>query len=105
MRKAAEAAQYVGQTDPVCAAYLFGSHVEGTPDQWSDIDVALFLEGAENWDMQQKAELMGLVQANVSPELEVHLFSAKAYHKPDRGSFVQYILKHGIPLNVENQGE
>lgn len=103
MRKAEEAARYVGQTTPVYAAYLFGSHVEGTPHQWSDIDVALFLEGAENWDMQQKAEIMYSVQANVSLELEVHLFSAKAFKKPEPGSFVQFILKHGIPLNFEKE--
>jgi predicted nucleotidyltransferase len=32
----------------VRAAYLFGSHVEGTPDEWSDIDVAVFMEGVED---------------------------------------------------------
>jgi len=28
--------------------YLFGSHVDGTADQWSDIDVAVFMEGVEH---------------------------------------------------------
>ncbi len=31
----------------VRAACLFGSQVEGTPDQWSDIDVAVLMDGLE----------------------------------------------------------
>ena len=31
----------------VRAAYVFGSQVEGTPNAQSDIDVAVFVEGAE----------------------------------------------------------
>jgi predicted nucleotidyltransferase len=30
------------------AAYLFGSRAEGHADAWSDYDLAVFIEGAEN---------------------------------------------------------
>jgi len=35
------------------AAYLFGSRAEGCAGQWSDYDLAVFIEGAEKWDMTQ----------------------------------------------------
>ena len=50
----------------VRAAYLFGSHVEGTPDQWSDIDVAVFMEGVERWNIDQRAEVMaGIISETI----------------------------------------
>jgi predicted nucleotidyltransferase len=32
----------------VVCSYLFGSQVEGTADRWSDIDLAVFVEGVES---------------------------------------------------------
>jgi len=46
----------------VAAAYLFGSHVEGTADTWSDIDLAVFVEGLETWDLHDRARLGVQVQ-------------------------------------------
>ncbi len=82
----------------VRAAYLFGSHVEGTPDQWSDIDVALFMEDVELWDIHQRAEAMALVMERVGSDVEAHLFPASALGNPPRGSFAQYILRHGTRI-------
>ena len=48
--KALAAVKVLSGLGVVRAAYLFGSHVEGTPDQWSDIDVAVSMEGVEHWD-------------------------------------------------------
>jgi predicted nucleotidyltransferase len=82
----------------VRAAYLFGSHVEGTPDQWSDIDVGVFMEGVENWDIHQHVEAMALVMEKVGSEVEAHLFPASALNNPPRASFAQYILRHGVRI-------
>ena len=80
----------------VRAAYLFGSHVEGMPDQWSDIDVAVFMEGVENWDIHQHVAAMALVMEKVGSEVEAHLFPVSDLDKPPRGGFAEYILHHGI---------
>ena len=48
--RALAAVKVLSDLTAVRAAYVFGSHVEGTPDQWSDIDVGVFMEGIENWD-------------------------------------------------------
>jgi predicted nucleotidyltransferase len=82
----------------VRAAYLFGSHVEGTPDEWSDIDVAVFMEGVEHWDIQQRATAMALVMEQVGSEVEARLFPATSLDNPPRGGFAQYILHHGIRI-------
>lgn len=82
----------------VRAAYLFGSHAEGTPDQWSDIDVAVFMEGVEHWDIQQRAEAMALVMEKVGSEVEAHLFPVSDLDNPPRGGFAKYILHHGIRI-------
>jgi predicted nucleotidyltransferase len=80
----------------VRAAYLFGSHVEGTPDEWSDIDVAVFIEGIEQWDIHQHVAAMALVMKKVGSEVEAHLFPASDLDNPPRGGFAEYILRHGI---------
>ncbi len=82
----------------VRAACLFGSHVEGTADQWSDIDVAVFTEGVEHWDIQQRAEAMALVMEKVGSEVEAHLFPVSDLDNPPRASFAKYILHHGIRI-------
>ncbi len=53
--RALAAVKVLSDLGAVRAAYLFGSHVEGTPDQWSDIDVTVFMEGVEHWDIHQRA--------------------------------------------------
>ena len=82
----------------VRAAYLFGSHVEGTPDQWSDIDVAIFMDGVEQWDIHQRAEAMALVMEKVGSEVEAHLFPVSDLDNPPRGGFAEYVLLHGIRI-------
>jgi predicted nucleotidyltransferase len=82
----------------VRAAYLFGSHVEGTPDEWSDIDVAVFMDGVEDWDIHQRATAMALVMEKVGSDVEAHLFPTASLNHPPRGGFPQYILRHGIRI-------
>ena len=94
--RARAAVEVLSDLAVVRAAYLFGSHVEGTPDAWSDIDVAVFMEGVERWDIHQRATAMALVMEKVGSDVEAHLFPVLALDKPRRGSFAEYILRHGI---------
>jgi len=84
----------------VRAAYLFGSHVEGTPDQWSDIDVAVFMEGIEDGDLERHVKAMSKVQLEIGYDVEAHLFPASSFDNPEPASFAQYILRHGVPLAI-----
>lgn len=98
--RALEAVRYMDRIRPVRAAYLFGSQVNGQADEWSDIDVALFVEGIEQWDLFQCARAMADIQRHAGLDVEAHLFPASAYENPELGSFSQYILKHGVLLDV-----
>jgi predicted nucleotidyltransferase len=80
----------------VCAGYVFGSHVDGTPDAYSDIDLAVFVEGLEAWDIFQRADMTALVQEEVGDDIELHYFPAQALESPDPASFAAYVLHHGL---------
>jgi predicted nucleotidyltransferase len=95
-RRALAGVETLGRLATVRAAYIFGSHVEGKPDQWSDIDLAAFMEGIEDWDIEKHVNAMGLVRTEAGSDVEAHLFPASALEHPARGSFAQYILKHGV---------
>ena len=99
--RALAAVKVLSALGKVRAAYLFGSHVEGTPDQWSDIDVAVFMEGVEQWDIHEHVEAMALVMEKVGSEVEVHLFPVSDLDNPPRGGFAEYVLRHGIPIFQE----
>lgn len=97
-RKALAAVKVLSTLGVVRATYLFGSHVEGVPDRWSDIDVAVFMEGVESWDIRQRATAMALVMEKVGSDVEAHLFPVAALDNPPRGGFAQYILRHGTRI-------
>ncbi|MEW6235631.1 MAG: nucleotidyltransferase domain-containing protein [Candidatus Omnitrophota bacterium] len=94
-----EAVRILSRMGCVRAAYLFGSQVEGNPGPWSDIDIAVFMEGIENWDIRQRAKAMGRVMIECGADMEAHLFPASVLANPPIGSFAAYILRHGAPLD------
>ena len=103
--KALLAVEILSRLGAVRFAYLFGSHVEGTADAWSDIDVAVFMDGIENWDLPRQVNAMTLVMDEAGDDMEVHLFPASALKNPGRGSFAEYILRHGVCAFDENEKE
>jgi len=100
--RAMEAVRVIGQWGRVRAAYVFGSHVEGTADQWSDIDIAAFVEGAEEWDFERLSRACGAAQRQAGLDIEMHIFPASSYENPPRASFAQYVLQHGARLSIED---
>jgi len=95
-RRALAATETLARMGAVRAAYVFGSHVEGRADRWSDIDVAVFMDEVETWDIRRRARAMPQVQQEAGLDVEAHLFPASAYHHPQKGSFAEYILRHGL---------
>lgn len=96
--RALAAARILARLGVVRAVYVFGSHVEGTADAWSDIDVAAFMEGVEQWDIRRRAKAMALVMEEAGSDVEVHLFPASALENPPPGGFAEYILRHGTRI-------
>lgn len=94
-QRALKATSILARLGVVRAAYIFGSHVQGTADAWSDIDIAAFIEGVEHWDIRRRATAMAIVMEEAGSDVEAHLFPAAALDNPPRGSFAEYILRHG----------
>jgi predicted nucleotidyltransferase len=82
----------------VTAAYLFGSQVEGRADHWSDIDLAVFIEGVEAWSLPDRARIAAKVQKEAGDDIELHFFPASSLDDPPPGGFAQYILRHGMRI-------
>jgi len=83
------------------AAYLFGSRAEGCADQWSDYDLAVFIEGVEKWDITQLARFCAEIQKEAGDDIELHIFPAPQASAPEPASFAAYITAHGIRLPLE----
>jgi len=98
--RAVQAVRVIARWGRVRAAYLFGSRVEGRADQWSDIDVAVFVEGAEEWDFERLSRACAAAQRIAGLDIEMHVFPGSSYQDPPRASFAQYILTHGAPLDI-----
>ena len=58
------------------AAYLFGSRAEGRAGRWSDYDVAVFIDGAEKWDLLSRARFCATIQKEAGDDIELHIFPA-----------------------------
>ena len=98
--RALAAARTLARLGTVRAVYVFGSLVEGSADRWSDIDVAAFMEGIENWDILQRARAMALVMEEAGSAVEAHLYPVSALVNPGQGSFAEYILRHGVRITI-----
>ncbi len=98
--RATEAVIYLRRFASVAAAYLFGSHVEGTADRWSDIDLAVFIEGLESWDLHDRARVAVAVQKEAGDDIELHFFPAATLHQHDEAGFAAWVLHHGVPLSA-----
>ena len=101
-QRAQAAVEVIARRAPVRAAYLFGSQVEGTADGFSDIDVAAFVEGAAQWDLRQRVRASVEVREEVGDDIEMHIFPSSSYENPPRASFAQYILSHGVALDIDS---
>lgn len=80
------------------AIYVFGSHVDGRADKWSDVDIAAFMDGVETWDLWRRTDVIVRVQQQVGYDVEPHLLPASSLAAPEAGSFAAYIIQHGIPV-------
>jgi len=98
-QRALAARQTLARFGTVRAVYVFGSRVSGSADQWSDIDVAAFMDGIDNWDLQRRARAMTQVQQEAGLNVEAHIFPDTARRHPQRGSFAEHILKHGVHID------
>ncbi len=87
----------VRQHVPVKGVYLFGSYAAGTPDEASDIDLAVV---SPSFGADRHSDLTLLSRCRVPDALEIEAlpFSERELQELPRGSFLREILRHGRAL-------
>ena len=100
-RAVAELSRYV----TVVGAFLFGSHVDGRADEWSDIDIGVFVEGLGQWDLMEEIRTSCRIQKEVGNDIELHFFPAHALTNPEPASFANYVIRHGRPIAFDNSSD
>ena len=99
-QRASHAVRILKRMTIVRAAYVFGSRVEGRAHRFSDIDVAIFIDGVENWDIRRRARAMAQVQKEAGLEVEAHLLPSSALDDREPGSFAAWVLAHGVEVRM-----
>ena len=96
-----KAVDVLARRQRISAVYVFGSQVDGTANKWSDIDVAVFIEGIEKLDIRDRARLTASAQKEAGDELEVHYFRRESLDHPLPASFAQFVLNNGLRFDQE----
>ena len=99
-QRARHALRVLSQYARIRAAYVFGSQSTGT-DKWSDIDLAVFLDGLETWSLPQRARTAALIQKEVGDDIELHFFSARKIDELPPASFAAFVIDHGVSVFPE----
>jgi len=94
-----KAVDTLSRRQKISAVYVFGSQVDGTANKWSDIDVAVFMEGIEKLDIRDRARLSASAQKAAGDDLEVHFFRRESLDHPIPASFAQFVLTTGVRID------
>ncbi|MEA3399670.1 MAG: nucleotidyltransferase domain-containing protein [Armatimonadota bacterium] len=90
-----KAIAFLGEHIRVSAVFLFGSHLTGDADEWSDIDIAVFSPEIEDMRLMARVRLATDLRLSQGLELEPHFFPEWALHDPPEGSFAEHVIKTG----------
>lgn len=94
------AVELLSRYTPVTAAYLFGPWVKGDAGEGCNIDLAVFLEDLESWDLATRAHTAAVVQEKAGDDITLHFFSARSLHQPEPASLAAYVLTHGVAITL-----
>jgi len=100
-KRARHALRVLSKYARIRAAYIFGSQTTGTADTWSDIDLAVFLDGLETWTLPQRARTAALIQKEAGDDIELHFFPARGMDELPPASFAAFVVDHGVSVSPE----
>ena len=97
-KRACQAVDVVARRTPVRAAFVFGSQAAGTAHEWSDIDVAAFIENAHELGLKDRIRLGAETRERAGDDIEIHLFPAQSLTDAHPASFAAYVIRHGVRI-------
>ena len=77
------------------AVILYGSYVNGAPDEWSDIDIAVISPGFEGVPMWERQRTISHATVERDSSLSPIGYPSSEYRKPGRHSFLREIIRTG----------
>jgi len=77
------------------AVILYGSYVNGSPDEWSDIDIAVISPDFEGLPMWERQRIISRATVDRHPSLAPIGYASSEYHNPGPHSFLREILRTG----------
>lgn len=77
------------------AVILYGSYAQGTPNEWSDIDVAVISPDFERLALPQRQEMISRLTVHRYPRLSPIGYPSSEYHNPSPHSFLREIIRTG----------
>ena len=77
------------------AVILYGSYVNGSPDEWSDIDIAVVSPDFEGVDMWKRQRIISRATVEREPSLAPIGYPSSEYHNPGPHSFLREIMRTG----------
>jgi predicted nucleotidyltransferase len=83
---------------PVTEAYLFGSQLDGTATEDSDIDIAAFSPAADSMRYDEKIALIVDIEKQVGGPIDLHVFGDRCLSEARPTNLFGYIRAHGQSL-------
>ncbi len=78
------------------AVVLYGSHVNGQPHEWSDIDLAVISPDFEGLPVNERQEIISrLTWREREGRIEPIGYPSSEYHNPGPHSFLREIIRTG----------
>jgi uncharacterized protein len=74
---------------------LYGSYVNGKPDEWSDFDIAVISPDFEGMELWQRQDIIAVFGLRHDTRLSPIGFPLSEYHNPGRHSFLREIIRTG----------
>jgi predicted nucleotidyltransferase len=77
------------------AVILFGSYANGSPDEWSDIDIAVISPDFEGVEMSKRQRTISRATVEREPSLAPIGYPSSEYRNPGPHSFLREIIRTG----------
>lgn len=77
------------------AVILYGSYVNGSPDEWSDIDIAVISPDFEDLVLWERQRIISHATVNRDASLAPIGYPSSEYRNPGRHSFLREIIRTG----------
>ncbi|MCH7835634.1 MAG: nucleotidyltransferase domain-containing protein [Chloroflexi bacterium] len=74
---------------------LYGSYVNGSPDEWSDIDIAVISPDFEGVPMWERQRIISRATVDRDASLAPIGYPSSEYRNPGRHSFLREIIRTG----------